>query len=290
VVTNGLGTPIDENGRRMTFRKTWATRASWACLLRRLALVCLALAVYLPTEVAAQIQPAVDAGRPQVSRTELEQLLKQLEETAESSSSSEEFKKQARLQADAVSRRLREGDFQVGDQIQLTIQGEEDIPVLTVAPGRVLVIPNLGELSLAGVLRSELLAKLHSHISRFIRDPVLRTQSLIRLAVTGAIGKPGFHLIAVETPLPEAIMSAGGPAAGAKLENLRIERGGVRIWEGARLQRAIAEGQTLDQMSLRSGDEIMLPGATESGAGRLMRILTIASGVAVGIIAVLRGF
>jgi protein involved in polysaccharide export with SLBB domain len=107
--------------------------------------------------------------------------------------------------------------------------------------------------------------------------------------VTGAVGKPGFHLLPAETPLPDAIMTAGGPTTGAKLQNLRIQRAGKRIWEGALLQRAIAEGQTLDQMSLRSGDEITLPAPSDSGAGRLLRVLSIASGVLLGVVAIMRG-
>lgn len=274
----------------MPISKTTGSHRSRVCPRQILAVVwVVAIAVSLPAEAKAQGGPVGDAGRLQVSRTDLEQLVKQLEESAQSSSYSEEFKQRARSQAEAVNRRLREGDFQVGDQIHISIEGEDSIPIQTVAPGRVLVLRNFGELSLEGVLRSELTTKVSSHIVRFIRNPVVRTQSLIRLAVTGSVGKPGFHLIPAETPLPDAIMIAGGPALGAKLENLRIQRAGERIWEGSLLQRAIADGQTLDQMSLRSGDEISLPGQAEAGSGRLLRVLSIASGVVLGIVALMRG-
>ncbi|OLC76319.1 MAG: hypothetical protein AUH78_06930 [Gemmatimonadetes bacterium 13_1_40CM_4_69_8] len=45
----------------------------------------------------------------------------------------------------------------------------------------------------------------------------------------------------------------------AKITALRIERGGQAVWEKARLQRALAEGRTLDQMNLRQGDEFVVP-------------------------------
>lgn len=274
----------------MAGSKMERARLVWRCQVGVLAFLA-AFAVGLqPGAVQAQRGQSVDGAPLQVSRAELEQLVKQLEQTAQSGSYSAELRQQARQQAEAVNRRLREGDFQVGDQVQLVIEGEQAIPPLTVARGRVLIIPNLGEMTLEGVLRSELTAKVTEHVARYIRDPVVRAQSLIRLAVTGAIGKPGFHWIAAETPLPDALMLAGGPVSGAKLDNLRIERGGERIWEDDSLQRALAEGQTLDQMSLRSGDEIMLPSSADTGSGRLMRILTIASGVVVGLVAVLRGF
>ena len=54
-------------------------------------------------------------------------------------------------------------------------------------------------------------------------------------------------------------MRAGGPTRDSKMEKLRIERDRAVIWEGERLRRAIAAGQTLDQMGLRAGDQIVVP-------------------------------
>jgi protein involved in polysaccharide export with SLBB domain len=230
----------------------------------------------IPAAATSQTTPSPDAGRPQISRAELEVLLRQLESQSGSSSGG-----QAKAQAELIRRRLQEGDFQVGDQIEITIEGEEKIPTLTVDAGRRLTIPDLGGLSLQGVLRSELERKVLEHVSRYIQNPVVRATSLLRIAVIGQVGKPGFHSVPAQTALPEAIMTAGGPTATAKFENIRIQRMGERIWEGTQLRQALADGRTLDQLSLRSGDEIIVPGKTESSFGRVGRVLTFALPVAI---------
>ncbi len=59
-------------------------------------------------------------------------------------------------------------------------------------------------------------------------------------------------------------MAAGGPAANANIDAIRVERGDSRVWEGDRLQQAMIEGRTLDQLNVRAGDRIFIP---EGGGG-----------------------
>ena len=217
--------------------------------------------------VVGQDNETWDARRLQLTRPELELLLRRFEETGRSASYSNDYKMRAKSEAELVRLRLTDGDFQVGDQIVLTVEKEEKMPVtLTVAPGRVLVIPKMEELSLAGVLRSELNEKVTQHVSRFIVNPVVRTQSNVRVFVSGQIAKPGFHTVPSETILSDLIMLAGGPTGLAKLTDARIERGSARIWDGQVLHDAITAGRTLDQMSLQSGDQLHVPSA-DGGRG-----------------------
>jgi hypothetical protein len=43
------------------------------------------------------------------------------------------------------------------------------------------------------------------------------------------------------------------------------------IWEGDALQRALIEGRTVDQMNLRAGDEIDMPGDSQRSWGAVLR-------------------
>jgi hypothetical protein len=55
-----------------------------------------------------------------------------------------------------------------------------------------------------------------------------------------------------------------------------LEREGSPLWKGEALQRALAEGRTLDEMELRAGDRILVPrrgGSFVSGAGRVLLIV-----------------
>jgi protein involved in polysaccharide export with SLBB domain len=217
-----------------------------------------------------------DAGRLQLTRSELELLLQKFEATGSSASHSNEFKLRARHEADLVRQRLRDGDFQVGDQIEVTIEGEANMPLtLTVAPSRILVIPSFGELSLSGVLRSEVNEKIRAHIARYIHSPNVRTRPLIRLGIVGQVGRPGFFVVPAESLISEAIMAAGGPTATAKMSAARIERGSEKIWEGKVLNQAVSDGRTLDQMSLRSGDQLVVPADRGSWTSGLLRTATL---------------
>ena len=53
-----------------------------------------------------------------------------------------------------------------------------------------------------------------------------------------------------------------------------IERAGERIWTGEHLQQAIADGRTLDQLSLQAGDQIVVPARGQGFSARMVGITT----------------
>jgi len=224
-----------------------------------------ALALLLMTTGAVTAQRGWDATGVQLTRAELQELLARYEETANSSAYSGEVRAQARDEAALIRTRLEEGDLRVGDRIQLTVEGQTDLTgEFAVVAGRVLVLPAIGEVSVSGILRSELQDHLGREIGRYIRDPIVRARSLIRLEVIGAVGSQGFYTIPSDILITDALMQAGGPAPTADLEKIRIERNRQVIWSSARLRRAMQEGRTLDQLSIRAGDGIIVP---ERGGG-----------------------
>jgi hypothetical protein len=224
----------------------------------------------------AQTPDALEAGRFQLTRAELQRLLLEFEQTERSPERADQFRLRAQQEAELVRARLRDGDFQAGDQVQVSIEGEEGMPLtLTVAPGRTITLPSLGEVSLAGVLRSELHDTVREFVSKLIQSPVVQTRSLIRIAVIGQVGRPGFFALPAESLVSDAIMAAGGPTNQAELKKARVERGLERIWEGKVLQQAVSEGRTLDQMSLRSGDQLVVPAASGPWSAGLIRWVTV---------------
>jgi polysaccharide export outer membrane protein len=189
-------------------------------------------------------------------------------------------------EAELIRARLRDGDFQVGDQLGVTVEGEQALTAtFTVGAGRVLVLPGLGEVSLAGVLRSEAEAKLTADLRRYLREPVVHVHPLVRLAVIGQVRQPGYYVLAADALVSDAIMAAGGPLPTAKLAAARIERGPQRIWEGRALQQAIAQGRTLDQMSLRAGDQVSVPNDSGSRGAAAMRAALAVPGAILALVA-----
>ncbi len=203
------------------------------------------------------------------------------------------LRQQARFEAELVRRRLDEGDFQVGDRILLSVENEPALSdTFTVDPGRLLTLPTIGDVSLTGVLRSELKSHLDVQISQFLREPIVRARSLIRISVLGGVGQPGFYTVPGEMLLTGAIMLAGGPSPEARIEDIRVERGTQRIWEAGAHQEAIAEGQTLDQLGIRAGDRIFVPppGGGIAGAEGVFRTLVSILSIPISIFAVTRLF
>jgi protein involved in polysaccharide export with SLBB domain len=200
----------------------------------------------------------------QLTRAELTRLLDQYERAVQSPVYSDRIKEEIRGSASLVRRRLEEGDFQAGDRIALTVRGQPEIPeVVTVEPGPSVTLPVFGEISLQGVLRSEIEEHLESQLGTMLRDPDVTAQSLLRLSIEGAVGSPGFFVLPADALLSDAIMAAGGPA-GADYEKLRIERSDDVVYRGQTLQAALAAGRTLDQLSLQAGDRFVVPGESRS--------------------------
>ena len=213
----------------------------------------------------AQEDTRWDPSRAYVSREALGGVLDRLEQYANSPAYSEALRRQTRLEAEVIRLRLAEGDFRVGDRILLTVESESTLTdTFTVDLGSVLTLPSIGDVPLRGVLRAELRAHLLTYLRQFLRDPIVRARPLVRVAVLGAVGAPGFYTVPGEALLTDVIMVAGGPATGANVEGIRVQRGDVRIWEGTALRQAVVAGLTLDQLNIQPGDQIVIP---ERGGG-----------------------
>lgn len=162
----------------------------------------------------------------------------------------------------------------VADRILLRVEGEQQLSdTFTVAPGPALVLPVIGTVSLADVRRADIEPYLKRELARFVRDPVVHARVLVRLAVLGEVGRPGFYAVPADAALADAMMAAGGPTRDSKLGGLSVERAGSRLWSNDSLQRAMAQGITVDQLGLRSGDRIIVPRRRDSDA--VLRVLGI---------------
>jgi len=244
-------------------------------VIRVLLLVVIAAAATAPANPAVG-QEDWDPRRVYMTRVQLQDLLDRLELTAQSSAYSGTLRARTRIEADLVRERLRDGDFKVGDRILLEVESEPTLTdTFTVAQGRLVNLPLIGEVDLAGLLRAELEAHLTEFVGTFLREPTVHARSLIPITITGAVGRPGFYTVPSELLLTDAINVAGGLNPTAEITDIEIERGNERIWEGERLQDAIAAGQTLDQLSLAAGDRINVPaqGTGLGGSYQTMRAI-----------------
>lgn len=219
--------------------------------------------------------PATDSKRSQATRAELESQLAELDQIVSSPGYSGRLRGAKRAEAELIRLRLAEGDLQVGDQVNLLVQGDSTLTgTYAVAAGRVLVFPGIAEIPVKGVLRSEVQDYLTTRLRQYIREPQVRAQTLIRLSVFGGVNKPGFYQLPAEQLAGDAIMAAGGPAAGVQTDRTVIRRSGVEIWSRTAFQEALVQGQTLDQLNLRAGDEIYVGVSRRTSVINYIPILT----------------
>jgi protein involved in polysaccharide export with SLBB domain len=213
-----------------------------------------------------------------MTREQLLDMQQRLQDAAASPGYSPALKEQARREADLIQERLDEGDFRVGDRIVLRVQGAfQFTDTVTVQAGRVVTLPDIGEIPLTGVLRAELQDHMEEELGRYVQDPMVRARSLIRIAVLGAVSDQGFFAIPADALIEDALMIAGGPAENADIDGTEIRRGEQVLLGGDGFQQAIIDGRTLDQLGLRAGDRIIVPARAEGffSGGVVRGLLTI---------------
>ena len=225
----------------------------------RIAIAAAACALFT-APASAQDADAWDANRGRATRASLEAVLDRYERAAQSSAYSEELLAEARDQAARLRDRLERGDFRPGDRIFVRVEEHTALSdTFTVAADNVISIPQIGEVRLAGALRSELEPRLAEEVARIIRDPVVRARSLMRVVLTGAVARPGFYVLDAQLPLSDVFMLAGGPSGDARLTAARVERGDDMLLSGDDMDEALTSGRTLDELGLRDGDRIHVP-------------------------------
>lgn len=120
---------------------------------------------------------------------------------------------------------------QSGDELQITLWGSVDADLrLTVdRQGRVSV-PRVGPILVAGVRYAELQETVSRRVGQVFKNFEL-TVSLgrlrgVRVYVTGAVPRPGAYAVAGLSTVMNAVMQAGGPAAGGSFRNIELRRDG----------------------------------------------------------------
>jgi polysaccharide export outer membrane protein len=197
--------------------------------------------------------------RRQSTRAELEESAKLAEDAA---AASREPKLRARYLNDAklLRQRLKNGDFAPGDHILIQVFGDSVLSdTFTVRADRMLRLPNIPDIPLSGILDSELEGHLTKSLAVYIRDVRVGATSLVRLAVLGSVGNPGFMTVPVDQALTDLITTAGGPGGQADLSRVVVKRGSQTVVDGRGFQEALRLGKTVGDISMRDGDQIIVP-------------------------------
>lgn len=232
--------------------------ARWVRGVTTVALLLVAAAGTPIHKLPAQAAPM--AGAQRATREELATRASELERQLASGSLKGDKQNRARAELASIQLRLSQGDFKVGDRFVLTFrQDSVRTDTASVRDSLKVSLLALPDLSLGGVLRSELDEKLNAHVSRYLKNASVRSSVLTRIAILGAVRSPGYYYAPPDRPITDLVMLASGPADKANLAELEITRGATVTLKSKDSKRAIKDGRTLEQLDVQSGDEIRIP-------------------------------
>ena len=107
-----------------------------------------------------------------------------------------------------------------------------------------------------------------------------------RVSVAGEVTRPGFYAVPIDLVLADALMLAGGATKDARVDQLRVVGGSSSLWSGDKLQTAIARGATLEDLGIRGGDRIQVPGQRDpESKWRIVGLVVTSLATAVGVVA-----
>lgn len=178
-------------------------------------------------------------------------------------------------------------EVRVGDRLVMTVDDQEALTdTFTVTAGPAVHLPGIGHVPLTGVTRTGIAAHLTTALAKVIRNPVVRVELLVRLAVVGEVARPGFMTLPSDALLSDAITMAGGLTAAADLGKVKVSRRGELTHDGDDVRDALAKGQTLDDLRIEAGDEIRIPQRRDNE--RIVRILGLLVAIPLTVFALMR--
>jgi SLBB domain len=194
------------------------------------------------------------------------------------------------VEAAAIRERLVLGDFYPGDRLVVDLFGGEEPfrDTVSVRAGQEIVLATLPAFSLKGVLRSEADSALAVQVKRFIQRPIVRTQPLVRLLVTGAVARPGFVTVRGDAAVSDVVSVAGGLTSASRLAKSKVKRGTGTLIDKDSLSLVFRSGMTLDQADVRAGDELVIDEKKPSNFTSVIWAASAALGVVISIISLTR--
>lgn len=146
------------------------------------------------------------------------------------------------------------------DAIRLSVWRQPEFSgEFPVAPDGTILHPLLAQVRVVGRTREQVRAQLLDVLRQFDREPQFVFDYLYRVAVVGEVRLPNLYNLAPETTIGQAVAAAGGFSEFARLDQVRLLRGGREIVLDLR-----NPSPEVAEMRIRSGDQIRVP---RRGAG-----------------------
>ena len=148
--------------------------------------------------------------------------------------------------------------LQPGDVIRISVWPNGSLGGdFIVEPSGLVYLPFLGATQVAGLSVDRLRTQLYEGFSQTNQNPVVNVVVLFEVGVLGQVRRPGIYQVNATNTLIDVVGMAGGFDMNADQRKVRIvrESGVVEI----DAFRSLEDGQGLNALALRSGDQIVVP-------------------------------
>jgi len=118
------------------------------------------------------------------------------------------------------------------------------------------ILPLIGSVQVMGLTINELAASLTKSYAKFLANPTLQIEPIIRISFLGGFLKPGMHKVNPMNSFSEALSSAEGTVRDDGLRLLRWERDGKVIANN--LTSEVEGSKSLYSLGFKSGDQVCI--------------------------------
>jgi polysaccharide export outer membrane protein len=167
-------------------------------------------------------------------------------------SNSSAFAQDQSTSGSSPSYRLRPGDILV-----ITVWGQDDYSgdFKVDETGRILY-PVLGEIDTRDKTMTQIREEIRTGLQTLFNDPFVTVNPQFSIAVLGEVNNPGLFPVDPTLTVLDIVAMAGGPGRNGDINKIRLMRGGQTL--DLRFERDRVGALTLQEVGLRSGDQIMV--------------------------------
>jgi protein involved in polysaccharide export with SLBB domain len=127
--------------------------------------------------------------------------------------------------AQATDSRIEPVTLSPGDSVRLVVWRKPELSGdFIVAPDGSITHPLYRTVRVGGIPFATAEANLRTFLARFEQDPQFVLEPLVRVAVSGEVGRPQVFALRPETSIAEAVAQAGGPNSVGKRDQVRVLR------------------------------------------------------------------
>jgi len=161
---------------------------------------------------------------------------------------------------DAPATSAEQAVLSPGDSVRIVVWRKPEFSGdYVVAPDGTITHPLFRAVRVAGVPFGTAEANVRRFLSRFEENPEFVMEPLIRVAVSGQVGRPQVFAIRPETSVGEAVARAGGVTEKGAANSVRV----LRLDSSGRQQQILVDltdpSRGSSTVPVRSGDQIVVP-------------------------------